>query len=525
MPNNDAEKHGPAFRPPVPGGVSVAEQWLNKVVYTFKGEKGQAEWTVRDAVEGLQVFGATGSGKTSGSGRAIATNFLRLGFGGIVLTSKPDEVQNWVDYFEASGRPMTDLLILEPAGTKPKGSVTPTSRTTGKPLDQATHFRHAINLMEYEYLAGGGMTHNVVTLLLNAVSANASSASGVDPFWNESLRELLTHAIDLCAKGSQLLDKRASIQIGDIIDVVRSAPHRREEAFSKEWQDPTRSRCWQLVDAVNKWAVVTPDTDPSLRDFVQTGHYWMQGFPSLADRTRSIVVSSLTGKISGLTRAPLYELFCDKTHPDLRPETTQQGKVIVVNLPVKLYGEVGRIAQILYKTIWQRATERRISTINSSGTGWVPVFLWADESQYFVSPEDMLYQQTARAAFGATVYLTQNISNYYAAMGGKSGEASVDSLLGNLQTKIFHSNGDAATNQWAEKLFGSQLTSAFTSQGDKTSSSEQWWPRVPAARFTMLKKGGKDRTVKGVFFQPGRQYAIPNQNHLDVTFEQTPQNP
>jgi hypothetical protein len=199
--------------------------------------------------------------------------------------------------------------------------------------------------------------------------------------------------------------------------------------------------------------------------------------------------------------------------------------VIVVNLPVKLYGEVGRIAQILYKTIWQRATERRISTINSSGTGWVPVFLWADESQYFVSPEDMLYQQTARAAFGATVYLTQNISNYYAAMGGKSGEASVDSLLGNLQTKIFHSNGDAATNQWAEKLFGSQLTSAFTSQGDKTSSSEQWWPRVPAARFTMLKKGGKDRTVKGVFFQPGRQYAIPNQNHLDVTFEQTPQNP
>lgn len=34
-------------------------------------------WTVRDACEGVQVFGGIGSGKISGSGAAIAKSFLR----------------------------------------------------------------------------------------------------------------------------------------------------------------------------------------------------------------------------------------------------------------------------------------------------------------------------------------------------------------------------------------------------------------------------------------------------------------
>ena len=32
-------------------------------------------WRIRDACEGLQIFGGTGSGKTSGSGQAVARAF------------------------------------------------------------------------------------------------------------------------------------------------------------------------------------------------------------------------------------------------------------------------------------------------------------------------------------------------------------------------------------------------------------------------------------------------------------------
>lgn len=48
-------------------------------------------WKVRDAFEGLQIFGGIGSGKSSGSGKTIAKSFLRNGLGGLVMCAKPDE--------------------------------------------------------------------------------------------------------------------------------------------------------------------------------------------------------------------------------------------------------------------------------------------------------------------------------------------------------------------------------------------------------------------------------------------------
>ena len=43
--------------------------------------------TLRDACEGVLILGASGSGKTSGSGREIAEACLRAGFGALVLAT------------------------------------------------------------------------------------------------------------------------------------------------------------------------------------------------------------------------------------------------------------------------------------------------------------------------------------------------------------------------------------------------------------------------------------------------------
>src|ERR1017187_3883532 len=67
-------------------------------------------WRIKDACEGTMIFGGTGSGKTSGSGRALATSFLAAGFGGLVLCAKPDEPALWRSYAAETGRE-TDLLI------------------------------------------------------------------------------------------------------------------------------------------------------------------------------------------------------------------------------------------------------------------------------------------------------------------------------------------------------------------------------------------------------------------------------
>lgn len=64
------------------------------------------------------------------------------------------------------------------------------------------------------------------------------------------------------------------------------------------------------------------------------------------------------------------------------------------------------------------------------------------------------YQATARSSRIATVYISQNIPNYYSNMGGSKAEYKVKSFMGTLATKIFHANADIETNKYASELIG-----------------------------------------------------------------------
>ena len=246
--------------------------------------------------------------------------------------------------------------------------------------------------------------------------------------------------------------------------------------------------------------------------------YWLKEFPSLSPETRSSIVIHFTSMANSFLRGALSQLFSpeksvQKTRLD--PELTHAGKIIILNLPVKLFNEIGQFAQVLYKHVWQRATERR----DPDAPGQQPVFLWADEAQFFVNSNDMMFQTTARSAQAATVYLTQNISNYYAIMSGEKGKAETDSLLGNFQTKIFHANGDSVTNAWAADLIGkaweyridhsssvSSRENTDTSSSQSSSYKETFSHQVLPKDFTVLKKGGEgaDFWVQGIIFQGGR---------------------
>lgn len=66
-------------------------------------------FTIRDAFEGVQIFGGIGSGKTSGSGALFARSYLAAGFDGLVLTAKVDETDLWRRYAQETGREGTSL--------------------------------------------------------------------------------------------------------------------------------------------------------------------------------------------------------------------------------------------------------------------------------------------------------------------------------------------------------------------------------------------------------------------------------
>ncbi len=73
-------------------------------------------FTLRDAVQGVSVMGGTGSGKTSATGKALASAYLRAGMGGIVCVAKPDETQMWLELARANGRANSVIVFGEHGG-------------------------------------------------------------------------------------------------------------------------------------------------------------------------------------------------------------------------------------------------------------------------------------------------------------------------------------------------------------------------------------------------------------------------
>jgi hypothetical protein len=154
----------------------------------------------------------------------------------------------------------------------------------------------------------------------------------------------------------------------------------------------------------------------------------------------------------------------------------------------------------------------------------------------------MPFQTTARASRVANVILTQSISNFYAVADGEGqkGKAEVDSLVGNLNLKIFHGNGDSATNLWCSELIGKSrqffynassgrqsedvYSSLFGGGGGQSSGgvSEQLDYDVPPSTFLQMRNGGpaNDFTVDGLLFSPVMRFGREGKNYLPVSFRQ-----
>jgi hypothetical protein len=466
-------------------------------------------WTIGDAVTGTLITGATGSGKTTGSGEAMAKVLLRSGFGGLVLTTKPDERGLWEGYCCGAGRE-SDLRVFDASGSL------------------------RFNFLDHEATRGGegaGLTENVVNVFSTVLEVADRGSSGGhgredEGYWRRACRQLLRNAIDL------LLLSNGRVSVPELYRVVISAPTSAAQKRSTEWQG--QSSCFQCL----KQADHRPKSARGQADLEVVADYFLVEYPELSEKTRSVIVSTFTSMADVLMRGLLRDLFCGETN--ISPEVVADGAIVVIDLPVKSFGEVGTFAQVLWKYAFQRSIERREVTKSPR-----PVFLWADEAQNFITSYDMQFQTTCRSSRVATVYLTQNVSNVYAVLGGQEkGRAEAASLFANLNTKVFHANGDPVTNEWAASLVG--RSRQFMANGNSSRSSDGGWPfalgiealtepgstsagfsetwefDIQPARFTQLRTGGpaNDWVVEGVLFQNGRRFQASGKTWLPVSFGQ-----
>ncbi len=472
-------------------------------------------WTVKSSFAGTLLVGGTGSGKSSGSARSIAKRFLRFGYGGLVLTVKEDEAQIWKQYCEEEGR-MDDLIVVDPEA----------------------HYR--FNFLEYISTldSSDNYAQNIFKCLKEVIKATEQRATGRgdDQFWESANDMFLKNIIQLCL----LAYDKVSIQL--LFDIAQTAP--RKEQVKIEDQDnaflqafnTAKERVKAKNEAWNKkqlpewlknaspaeYEKAVLDAIPEMKKMKMLKQFFYTGLFCLGDKTRAVIDFYFTGFLHTLLDEPVFGLFCQH-QSNYTPEDCYNGKIILINLPVKTYDSAGQNTQMMFKYIWQKAVERR--NVEENGR---PLFLYQDEGQEFVIEHDTTFQTTARSSRIATVLITQNLANIYAAMGGDKAQYRVKSLLGNLSTKIFHANGDVDTNKYASELIGQAWAidrSSGTQMGKDFSFSRgesfKLQYLVRPEQFPFLKNGGPENDFEVEAYIHLQNATFPSGfNHQKVSFNQ-----
>jgi len=396
--------------------------------------------TLRQAVQGVSVMGGIGSGKTSGAGRALAGAYLRAGMGGLVLCAKPEEIDLWIGYCKENGR--EDSMILFDAK------------------------QGGCNFITYEFARkGGGQAVNSVTdtimKILEAadLAAGQKAGNGGDAFWTKAARMMLMYAI------SCLYAATGNVTANSIVRFITIMPQKEPTTEEEKAQLDENYAIAMLHKMRTNPAREIPD---DLKE--QTINYFRYEWFAYPSKTRGSVLAHVTSNLSRFNTGMLRQCFCADT--TIVPEMTMGGAVIIMALPVLIHNEDGIIAQQLFKFLWQRAVESRNGLAPQFRDR--PVFLYADESHYFINSNgyDDQFLSTCRSSKACVVFLSQSLPTYYSMLGKEKSDA-VDGFLGKFNNHIFHLNPDPRTNQYASSLVGRGIKRRHSGNETKGSSKQQ----------------------------------------------------
>jgi uncharacterized membrane protein YgcG len=368
----------------------------------------------RAACESILVWGGIGSGKTSATGKAIATSLLRAGWGGVVCVAKPEEIERWLDYAKQSGRSNSVICFDSSRG---------------------------YNFLKHELARQGTQgLPNVVECLIRLldIAAHATGANGKesDTFWLESIRQILNHAIPV-------LHSAGDLSVKSILDFVTTAATKPELYVDAQWVKANYAGqvLRRFVDAPAR--PLPAETQQAMLQ------YWIKDYTAIPEKTRGNMVISLTTKLDRFKHGRLARCFCDKT--DILPEMTFHGALIILCMPALTWNFDGVIGQQLFKYQWMRTVETRNALDPSQRERGV--FLFCDEAHYFANSYDETFISTSRGSRAAVIYMSQNLPTFVA-QAGKDKSDAVESLIGKFSSQVFHSNPCFKTNKYAAELLG-----------------------------------------------------------------------
>ena len=152
-----------------------------------------------------------------------------------------------------------------------------------------------------------------------------------------------------------------------------------------------------------------------------------------------------------------------------------------MNLPVNDWGATGQLVQVAYTSVWQEAMLRRNVHRNP-----LPCVLWMDEASNFTHKGTSKFAKESRSKLSASVLLNQNKASYTAA--GMRPE-DVETLLGNLTTKLFLRQNCAITNAYAAETVSKALVNRINFHTPSGGYDEQHQGNVGAGQTMDYEEG------------------------------------
>jgi type IV secretory pathway TraG/TraD family ATPase VirD4 len=375
-------------------------------------------FTVRDLLNGgIAIFGRSGSGKTSSSGKVIGRSLIEYPrSGGLILGAKNSDVPMWQEIFSGCGR-HRDLIVF--------GSLKDKWR---------------FNFLDFVCQTGGHTRE--VTRCIRTIGETLHTGDGGGhgedgAFWEQQQERLIYNAVEIVKLA------RGRISAPEMQRFITSAAYSPQQLSSEQWQEGFHNQCLKAAFSRRKSAIESHDHQLAT-------DYWLGEFPQMADKTRSSILAGVMAVLHVFNTGIVRELVSTST--TVTPNDMFNGKWVLVNMPPASYGDNGTFVNAGFKYLTQLANLRR-----QVGPGSCINVIWADEAQQFVNKFDAHYLAQCRSRMGCVIFLTQSLASYYGALKGEGGRHQADALLSNFNHKLLHALGDVQTAEWAASLVGRSL--------------------------------------------------------------------
>jgi hypothetical protein len=484
-------------------GQGQADRWpLSLPVLSWSADE---QLLLGDCFTGVQVFGGTGSGKSSGPVQLITRAFMQHGFGMLCLTAKATDAADYMRMAREAGR-QDDVVLVGP--------------------DHAASLNFVAEIAQ----GGTGLIGNLTALFATVSRLSLGGGDSGDrdggSFWQKMDNRLIASSAELLVRAGEPLTTL------HLERLVLGIPPSRAAVGEESWRSTSYVyKCLRLAEA----AIASAEDREQVR---RLADYFLLELAQLSEKTRSTVQTSV-GATLDLFNQPVTRKLLSAAQPTLEMAMLQKGKIVICDVPTLVYGDIGRLIQMVVKLAFQAAQNRRDAQASPR-----PVALIADEAQLLIDLElDAAFQTTARATRTAVLYSTQSISNYLSQNGGASAEARTHALLANFQTMVFCNTSDTKTVEYAQSLFGRRQRLLLN--GSTQQSNDDWVGRalgmggsssasagfsesmdflVQAHDFYGLSRGGpqSDWVVEGVLYQAGKTFTDTRKPFMLVRFLQQP---